>query len=100
MKHKHKLRVKVPQAYASLLPANLCLYTFLKNSCSLVVLGVCDKCLVSIKTFNVVNDIIPKIFTLGEWYSCRALASVANSGVSTLGFMLLNASFRAKIWTN
>ena len=27
-----------------------------------------------------------KIFTLGEWYSCRGLALVANRGVSTLGF--------------
>ena len=25
-----------------------------------------------------------KIFTLGEWYSCRGLAFVANSGISTL----------------
>ena len=27
-----------------------------------------------------------KIFALGEWYSCRGLALVANRGVSTLGF--------------
>ena len=27
-----------------------------------------------------------KIFTLGEWYSCRGLSVVANSGVWTLGF--------------
>ena len=27
-----------------------------------------------------------KTFTLGEWYSCRGLAVVVNSGVSTLGF--------------
>ena len=26
-----------------------------------------------------------KIFTLREWYSCRGLALVANSGISTLG---------------
>ena len=26
------------------------------------------------------------IFGLGEWYSCRGLAVVANSGVSTLGY--------------
>ena len=27
-----------------------------------------------------------KISVLGEWYGCRVLAVVANSGVSTLGF--------------
>ena len=27
-----------------------------------------------------------KIFAPGEWYRCRRLAVVANSGVSTLGF--------------
>ena len=27
-----------------------------------------------------------KLLALGEWYSCRRLALVANSGVSTLGF--------------
>ena len=27
-----------------------------------------------------------KIFTLGEWYSCRGLALVASSVISTLGF--------------
>ena len=26
------------------------------------------------------------IFALGEWYSCRGLALVANSGISTMGF--------------
>ena len=29
-----------------------------------------------------------KSFTQGEWYSCRGLAVVANSGVSTLGLRL------------
>ena len=27
-----------------------------------------------------------KIFALGEWYSCRGLALLRNSGISTLGF--------------
>ena len=30
-----------------------------------------------------------KMFALGEWYSCRGLAVVVNSGVSTLGYKLL-----------
>ena len=29
-----------------------------------------------------------KIFTLGEWYSCRGLAVVTSSGVLTLGFKI------------
>ena len=33
-----------------------------------------------------VKDFKAKIFALGEWYSCRGLAVVANSGVLTLGF--------------
>ena len=32
-----------------------------------------------------------KIFALGGWYSCRGLAVVANSGISTLGF-------KSEIW--
>ena len=30
-----------------------------------------------------------KIFTLGEWYSCRRLAVVENSGVLPLGFKFI-----------
>ena len=36
-----------------------------------------------------------KIFALGEWYSCRRLAFVSNSGISTLGF---NSSSRSSIY--
>ena len=31
-----------------------------------------------------------KLLALGEWYSCRGLVLVANSGVSSLGFKLPN----------
>ena len=39
-------------------------------------------------TIFVVLILKAKIFTLREWYSCRGLALVANSGVSTLGFTI------------
>ena len=32
------------------------------------------------------NNLKAEIFALREWYSCRGLAVVANSAVSTLGF--------------
>ena len=35
------------------------------------------------------------MFSLGEWYSCRGLAVVANSGVEPLGF---NCEFLARLW--
>ena len=34
-----------------------------------------------------------KIFALGEWYSCRGLAVVANSGVWFWGFNMCNNSY-------
>ena len=37
-------------------------------------------------------DLKAKIFALGEWYSCRGLAVVANSGVLTLGFNLFTVT--------
>ena len=36
-----------------------------------------------------------KNFALGEWYSCRRLAFVSNSGISTLGF---NSNIRSSIY--
>ena len=33
-----------------------------------------------------VIDLKAKMSALGEWYRCRGLAVVANSGVSTVGF--------------
>ena len=40
------------------------------------------------------------MFALGEWYSCRGLPLVANSGVSTLGFNMQSGCFPHQIRMN
>ena len=47
-------------------------------------------CVAILCTYKYMCFTCANIFALGEWYSCRGLALVANSGVSTLGFKHFN----------